>query len=125
MTDNQELLRALNAIQAELQLMNKSLSTLAARQAQPSQTGASYTPRPTRNSSSSSPSRGPSRAPSRGPSRSPSGGPSRGFKRPVEDGEKTGYGAEMAARFPKKRGSDRPTGKPPAKKGGGYPKKPR
>lgn len=103
MSDNQEILQALNGIRVELQLLNKTLSSIAGRQGAPARTETQ------------------SRPPAGG--RRPSARPSAGFKR--TDEEPTGYGAEMAARFPKKRGSARPKNKPPAKKGGGYPKKPR
>lgn len=119
MDNNNELLQALDGIRHELQTLNKTLSGLAAQQNRPAPR-ASFSDSPTRSGP-------PARRPSTGPGR-PSAGPGRtgGYKRKSDDdGEPTGYGAEMSSRFPQKRSPARSKGKPAAKKGSGYPKKPR
>jgi hypothetical protein len=133
---NQDLLQALQGIQQELHTLNKTLSGMAAQQGRPAARAAAP--------ESSAPSFGRGRPPM-GAGRTggykrksddgesfskgrPSAGGARtgGYKRKSEDGELAGYGAEMSARFPQKRKSPAAgKGKPPAKKGGGYPKKPR
>jgi hypothetical protein len=108
MDNNQDLLQVLEGIRMELKTLNRTLSGMAPQQGHISSRPA-----------------GPSRS-SSGPARS--AGPARtgGYKRKSDDGEPVGYGAEMGARFPKKRGPVKPKSKAsgkPAKKGSGYPKK--
>jgi hypothetical protein len=111
MDNTHDLLQVLDGIRAELHMLNKTLSTFASQQSRTaSKTAVSspapYSPAKTRSSAGT--------------------GRVGGYKRKFEDGEPVGSGTELAARFPKKRGT---TGKPkhkmPAKKGNGYPKKPK
>jgi hypothetical protein len=132
MDNNKELLQALDGIRLELKALNNTLSGMAAQQNRPTPR-ASFSDSPTRSAPPARSSARPSRSSSDGPGRSsagpsrPSSGPGRtgGYKRKSDDGELTGYGAEMSSRFPQKRGPAKGKGKPPAKKGSGYPKKPR
>lgn len=95
----EELLQVMKNIQLELQLMNKTLSGIAVQSKQPS-SDAESRPFPARGAKGIQSSR-------------TEGG------KPYRSAKSEGGG------FPARKGSTRGTGKPPAKKGSGYPKKPR
>ncbi len=122
MENNTELLQSLEGIRAELQQLNKTLATMATQQALAAQAPSQSRPAQDR-AIESRPSQ--SRRPA--PRSTARTGRTGGYKRTSEESESNGFGAEMAARFPKKRSAARPKGKAPAKakKGSGYPKKAR
>ncbi|MCE3236347.1 MAG: hypothetical protein K0Q50_2538 [Vampirovibrio sp.] len=102
-----EVLKVVNQLVVEMKQMNKTLSVIAG-QGKGASEGPAGRSMPSRNSAGFTPRRN---------TKSP------GFKRSDE----LSSGAEDTGnRFPRKKSPARPSsGKPPAKKGGGYPKKPR
>lgn len=121
MDDNQthqDLMKAMNQILAEMQHMNRTLSAIAAQ-------GKPMSAEPT----------GRPKVGSRPPTSVRTGGytsgrkstrPTGGFKHSEAAPDKSEEGDVQGFRFPKKKAPARPkSGKPPARKTGGYPKKAR
>jgi hypothetical protein len=114
--NSSELVKALNSIQAELQRLNQTLSAMAAQSKSPARSSEGPPPRAPRTGG----------RPSSRSSEAPRGRTTGGYRSPEMSGGPATLDQEQSYRFAgKKKSPSRPKGKLPAKKGDGYPKKPR